>query len=233
MTAPLEHAASTGRVSRASLTGAAYARLRAMILGGEVLPGASLLEQELTALLGMSRTPIRPALARLEAEGLIAIRPRHGIQVRPVSVAEVRDVYEMLTGLEGMAAYRLAERRLPRAALRPLEAAVLGMEAAVAAGDRAGWSAADDRFHAALLELCGNARLAEAARLHRDQVRRVRRLTLGRRPMPEDSTAQHRALFEAVLCGDPEAARAIHQRHRDGYARVLFALLAEPHVAGW
>jgi DNA-binding GntR family transcriptional regulator len=209
------------------MTEAAHARLREMILSGTLSPGAQLLEGELTEMLGMSRTPLRPALARLEAEGLIAIRPRHGIRVRAISARDAREVFEVLTGLEGMAAWLVAARGLPPEEFAPLVEAVEAMEAALAAGELEAWSQADERFHAALLELCGNARLIAIARSHRDQVRRVRRATLRLRPAPDASTRQHRAMLEAVLRGDAPAAREIHQRHRDEYGRVLFALLAD------
>jgi DNA-binding GntR family transcriptional regulator len=214
------------------MTEAAHARLREMILSGALAPGAQLLEGELTGMLGMSRTPLRPALARLEAEGLIAIRPRHGIRVNAISARDAREVFEVLTGLEGMAAWLVAARGLAPEELAPLAGAVEAMEEALAAGALEAWSAADERFHAALLDLCGNARLVAAARAHRDQVRRVRRATLRLRPSPATSTRHHRDLLEAVRRGDAPAARESHQRHRDEYGRVLFALLADLGLQG-
>jgi DNA-binding GntR family transcriptional regulator len=78
--------------------------MRQRILDNEWTPGFRALEQELALSLGMSRTPVREAAIRLQKEGLVKVVPRHGITVLPVSVDDMRDIYDMLTALEPMAA---------------------------------------------------------------------------------------------------------------------------------
>src|SRR5512141_1326949 len=91
-------------VADGSLVDIAYQTMRARILDNQWAPGYRALEQELAQELGMSRTPVREALIRLQKEGLVEVVPRHGMRVLPVSAADMRDIYEMLTALEPMAA---------------------------------------------------------------------------------------------------------------------------------
>lgn len=206
----------------------AYLELRRLILGDELHPGEQLLEQELTARLAMSPTPLRIALARLQDEGFIEIKPRHGVRVLPLSVTDSREIYEILTSLEATAAYLLAKRALSHGELAPLEQAVLNMEAAGDAMDQ--WATADEEFHATLVTLCGNRRLQQTVQLYRDLANRVRKATLRLRlhPTPHQSTLHHRSLFDAIKAGDAVNARALHLSHRDGYEEALVKILQLP-----
>lgn len=203
----------------------AYLELRRLILEDLLHPGQQLLEQELTERLAMSPTPLRIALARLQSEGFLEIKPRHGVRILPLSATDSREIYEILTSLEATAAYLLAKRSLSAQELAPLEQAVVEMEAA---GDAIeSWSVADERFHAALVSMCGNRRLEQTVHMYRDQANRVRKATLRLRlhPSPRQSTQHHRALFEAIRTGDAVSARALHLSHRDGYEEALLKIL--------
>lgn len=203
----------------------AYLELRRLILEDLLHPGQQLLEQELTERLAMSPTPLRIALARLQSEGFLEIKPRHGVRILPLSATDSREIYEILTSLEATAAYLLAKRSLSVQELAPLEQAVVEMETA---GDAIeSWSVADERFHAALVSMCGNRRLEQTVHLYRDQANRVRKATLRLRlhPSPRQSTQHHRALFEAIRKGDAASARALHLSHRDGYEEALLKIL--------
>jgi len=214
--------------SREPMSEIAYLELRRLILDDELHPGEQLLEQELAQKLAMSPTPLRIALARLQNEGFIAIRPRHGVRILPLSVTDSREIYEILTSLEATAAHLLARRGLSPAELAPLEQAVLKMEAAGDEMDR--WATADEEFHAALVDLCGNRRLQQTVQLYRDQANRVRKATLRLRlhPTPHQSTQHHRSLFDAIKAGDAANARALHLSHRDGYEEALVKILQSP-----
>src|SRR5436190_6022784 len=107
----------------ATATDRAYAELRGRILRNEMPIGRLFLEQELADQLRMSRTPVRETLIRLEQDGLVEVRPRHGMRVRPVSADDVREIYEILTCLEATAAGLLAARRPTPAELGPLRKA--------------------------------------------------------------------------------------------------------------
>src|SRR5690606_26297255 len=99
-------------VHRMSQAQRAYRELRRRILHNEMPPNAQYLEQELADSLGMSRTPVREALIRLSDERLVEIRPRHGARILPVSVDDMREIYEMMTELEAFAVRKLARRGL-------------------------------------------------------------------------------------------------------------------------
>ena len=88
------------------------------------------------------------------------------------------------------------------------------MARALAAGDRRGWAAADDRFHRTLLQASGNARLARLAQTAADQAQRARSATAARREDPAASIAEHAAILAALYAGEPEPARAAVAAHR-------------------
>src|SRR5512141_2782708 len=101
-----------------SLVDVAYATIRQRILDNVWPPGHQAFEQELAADLGMSRTPVREALIRLAKEGLVAVNPRRGMRVLPVSVADMRDIYAVLTALESLAAELVVQRQRSAAELK-------------------------------------------------------------------------------------------------------------------
>jgi DNA-binding GntR family transcriptional regulator len=210
---------------------AAHARLRAMILDNHLPPGTQLLEAELALELGLSRTPVREAMLRLQADGLVAVTPRHGMRVLPVSAADMRDIYDVLESLEPKAAELLALRRLPPAQLAPLHAACDAMEAAIAREDRPAWAAADEAFHRDLLALCGNRRLGAMVMQLWDQSHRARMLTLNLRPLPAASTAEHRAIMVAIAAGDGDGARELFRLHRRRGGAEMIALIERSGLA--
>jgi DNA-binding GntR family transcriptional regulator len=210
---------------------AAYQRLRGMILDNHLPPGAQRLEAELALQLGISRTPVREAMLRLQREGLAEVLPRHGMRVAPLSAADMREIYDVLESLEPKAAELLARRRLKPAALAPLSRACDAMETAIAREDRAAWAAADEAFHRGLAELCGNARLAAMVMQVWDQSHRARMFTLNMRPLPARSTAEHRATLEAIRVGDADEARESYRRHRQRGGVELIALIERSGLA--
>ncbi|MFC3125581.1 GntR family transcriptional regulator [Pseudoroseomonas globiformis] len=203
----------------------AHARLKALILDNHLPPGTQRLEGELALQLGLSRTPVREALVRLEQEGLIAITPRHGMRVLPIAAADMREIYDVLTSLEPMAAELLARRPEPAVGLERLERACADMEKALAAGERPAWAAADEAFHLGLADLCGNRRLAGMVMQVWEQSHRARLFTLNQRPLPARSTAEHRRVLGAIAAGDAEKARELYRRHRRRSGAELVSLI--------
>lgn len=175
----------------------------------------------------MSRTPVREALVRLEEEGLCQIIPRRGVRVKAFSAEDMREIYELLCCLEAKAVERLASREPRAAALRKLEHAVAGMEAALGADQLKRWAAADARFHKLLFELSGNRRLKEMGLSLLEQTHRVRMFTLRLRQKPFRSTADHRALIERIRVGDGRGARELNWHHREQAASELLRLLEQ------
>lgn len=208
-----------------SIAERAYRELRHRILNNLMPAGTHALEQDLAADFGISRTPLREALLRLASEGLVEVRPRHGMRVLPVSVDDMREIYEILTELESAAARRSAERGLSAAAVAELEQAVADMDAALAADDLDAWAEADGRFHKGLAAASGNRRLQAVVNHYLDQAHRVRMVTLRIRPRPATSNQDHAAVVDAIRRRDPETAERVHREHRLRNGRMLIELL--------
>ena len=229
---PVAKAKPTRQQTARTLVDDAYATLKAQILDNTLTPGAQMLEGELALRLGMSRTPIREALIRLQSEGLVEISPRHGMRVLPVSPDDIEHIYQILIALEATAAALLARRRPSATELAPMAAACDAMEKAIARDDLDAWAAADEAFHTHLVTACGNVRLAAICLNFRDQSRRVRRITLRLRPKPVASTKAHRSLLGAIRKGDAGRARALHEAHRIAGGTMLVDLLRRHNLKG-
>lgn len=203
----------------------AYSQLKAEILSNRMPPGFQAPEPEIASRLGMSRTPVREALIRLEAERLVELIPRRGARVLPIQAEDMREIYEILAALEADAAARLAQRRPSEAELASVSAATREMELALEANDLDAWAEADDLFHRRLLELHGNTRLRGFVQELSDQAHRARIATLRLRDIPRISTQEHLDILEAIRAGDAGRARAAFRNHRERAAQELLQIL--------
>ncbi len=214
------------RESVATRSEQAYAELKRRVLDNEFPVGAFFLEQELADLLRMSRTPIREALVRLSNEGLVEIRPRHGMRVIPISAADMREIYTILTALEAEVAAEVASRGLSPEELATLRKAVDSMDDALAMDDLGAWAKADERFHRTLVAASANQRLRNVILQYWEQAHRVRMLTLHLRPKPVQSTQEHHDLVDAIEAREPQRAWQIHRTHREEAAKMLAEILS-------
>ena len=208
-----------------SNTQKAVEEMRKMIFRGDLGPGSDHLEVELAERLGMSRTPVREAALTLEAQGLVAVRPRKGVRVLAVSPQDMRDVYDVLTELESLAAENAARHSYSRQDLRPLAESINDMDDALFRDDRQAWAEADETFHRELMRLGQNKRAENIATMMEDQVRRAKQITLNMRPLPSQSNQDHRDVLGAIAAQDPTSARRIHRRHREEAREMLLHLL--------
>ena len=223
-----ETAAESKRLAggnRLSQAERAYAEIKRRILDNEMPAGYQALEQELAEALDMSRTPVREALIRLAKEGMVEVRPRHGMRVLPVSADDMREIYQILTSLEATAAELAAARGLSEAELANLRGAVAEMDAALAADDLRAWAGADERFHLLLVAYAGNERLRALVGGFWEQAHRVRMATLRLRPPPAESNQDHAAVVAAIARGDPAGAGRIHREHRIRAGEMLVDLI--------
>jgi len=210
---------------KASLTQQAYSELKERIMTGKFSVGEHYLEPEIAEMLGISRTPAREALIRLSQEGLIDLKPRRGVLVRPIFVNDLKEIYEVLTSLESTAVLLAAKRRLAGKDMQRLKSAVDEMDEALVRGDLDAWAEADVKFHMLLVELGNNNRIRQLVQTYFDQAHRVRMLTLKLRPKPVDSNKDHRAVVEMIEKGNAEEARRIHYEHREKAGVLLLSLL--------
>lgn len=150
----------------ASRTQSAANEIRDRILRGTFAAGTHLQEIPLAEAIGVSRTPVRAALATLASEGLLDYAPKRGYTVRHFSLDEVAAAHEVRANLEGMACRYAAERGLDAAAARELERILAIGDAILAKGrlleeDREPWTEMNDLFHSRIIELAGNRLLAD------------------------------------------------------------------------
>ncbi len=149
-----------------SRTQSAANDLRDRILRGAFAAGAHLQEIPLAALLGVSRTPVRAALATLASEGLLDYAPKRGYSIRRFSMAEIAAAHEVRANLEGMACRFAAERGVDDASARELERILAIGDAILTKGrlldsDRDAWTDMNDLFHTRIIALAGNRLLAD------------------------------------------------------------------------
>ena len=199
--------------------------LRELIFSGELAAGSDHLESELAERLNMSRTPVREAALTLEGQGLLELRPRKGLRILPVSPQDMREIYDVLTELEGLAAQRAAEQGYSAAQLIDIKQAMADMDAAVDDNNLEDWARADDQFHRELVRLSGNNRLVHLVGMMSDQVRRARAMTLFIRPIPTQSNKDHRGVVDAIERGDGAEAGRLHRGHREQAKKMIVELL--------
>lgn len=192
----------------------AYGAIKDLILTNVWTPGYNEFEPEIALKLGMSRTPVREALVRLEKEGLIRLVPRRGVYVLPISPDDIRDIYFVLAGLEASAAEQLAGSENVRELVGGMRDAIGQMDRALAAEDLAEWAKGDVTFHRLLVEQSGNKRLAEIVSMVNDQAHRARMITLRLRPFPNSSNEEHKAILSAIEAGDRNTSSRLVRDHR-------------------
>jgi DNA-binding GntR family transcriptional regulator len=204
----------------------AYREIKAMVLENRVHGGEYLLEEDLARAVGMSRTPLREALVQLQNEGLVAIVPRRGVQVVPLTVEDMREVHDLLQWLESQAAYALASRPDRQAAVKELKGLVSEMKRSLAAGDIAAWAKANDRFHIRLVASAGNGRLMRICEVLLDQSQRVRAFTLRLRKPPTGTTDAHTNMLKAIADGDGDKAVSIQIANKRAWLSELEEIIA-------
>lgn len=190
----------------------AYARIRAGITGGEWPPGAPLREEELANLCGLSRTPVREALRRLEADLLVRRGPGARSFVADWSAEDVAEMFALRAILEGHAAARAATRIGP-AALMALRAHNARILESVRTGDAATFLEANSAFHALVVEAAHSPRLVSmlAALVEQPVVRRTAERYDAR--AFQRSHEEHDALLEAFAAADPVWAESVMTGH--------------------
>lgn len=191
----------------------AYLALRQSIRTLRLAPGQMVREREVVEALGMSRTPVREALVRLETEGWVQIIPRHGFLINSLAADDLQQMYEIVEGLDGMAS-ALATTRNTAETLSSLEAVLQQQLEALERNDLIAWAELDDAFHLQIVKLSGNVRLCDLVENYNDQLYRARLYTINLRPRPTRSVEEHQHIFEAMRVGDAEGARMRMQDHR-------------------
>lgn len=197
-----------------------YGRLRGLIEQGAIRPGARLDERALAEEMSVSRTPLREAIGKLTKEGLVEHRPYKGNFVRVLSLKQVDDIYEVRKELEGLAVRR-AVPRFTSEHVAEVHAALEETERALAAGDMAEYSAADQRFHDIFVRVAGNETLLETLDRLRMQIQTIRSAA-NRDPGVVERTAMERPRIVAALeARDAERAARLMEAHIEGVRKSI------------
>ena len=214
-----------------TLTEAAYMALRNDIIAGVRPPQERLRIDRLKQLYNIGPTPLREALQRLAADGLVIAVGNRGFSVAPLDAAEFEDLNVARTAIETQAA-RLSIARGDA----EWEAGVAGAAYRIAKADAAlksdsagispAWEVANDHFHWTTVSACGSDWLLRARATINDQCARYRRASVALRRQDRDLEAEHRAIAEAVLARNADAACSLIEAHFQATTRTLVAELS-------
>ena len=194
-----------------SRTEAVLDAVKHAILTGRLTPGQPLIETELAAQLGVSKTPVREALKTLAGAGLVTMSPYKGASVRMVDDALAHSVYDIRVLLEPEAVRRSAARG--GAGANSWETAQAALDAADRATDRADRQQANREFHRALYAGCGNDLMVGILDGLRDQTALVSTAVWTRNATWEQEAAEHRAILEAIRAGRADVAASLLEEH--------------------
>ncbi|QFT59484.1 HTH-type transcriptional regulator LutR [Sulfitobacter sp. THAF37] len=203
--------------------------LEEMIFDGTFADGDRLDEVRLAEQFGVSRTPLREALQRLESSGLVTLIPRRGAFVRQPGPLELLEMFEVMAEMEAVCA-RLAARRMSNGALDELREANRRCEAASDAQDPDLYYAENERFHAAIYRESGNSFLEQESLKLQKRLRPFRRQQLRSRGRLKQSLSEHQVIVAALAEGDSVAAANAVRDHvtvqGEGFQRLMASLKA-------
>lgn len=189
-----------------------FEALREAIVNGTLAPGERLMEVQLAEELGVSRTPVREAIRRLELEGYVVMVPRKGAYVASMSAKDVADVFEIRAALEGLAA-ELAAERITEEELEELERRLHFVALRVEQGDLERLVEADTEFHDLLYRASRNQRLVQILGNLREQIQRFRTASLATPGRMQETLEEHKRIVEAVAGRNAALARRLAEEH--------------------
>ncbi|SIR32849.1 transcriptional regulator, GntR family [Rhizobium sp. RU20A] len=202
-----------------------YEMLRRSILMLEMAPGSAIVEKEICAATGMSRTPVREAVQKLADEGLVNVIPHSGTYVSRISVRSAEEGFLIRRALEVESVRRAAENDDP-ASSAELDAIIARMDAIVARKAHTTYIDTDDALHSAIARRSGLNRIWKFISMAKVDLDRMRQLSS---PIPghlESVTEQHRQIVEAVKRGKPDQAELAMRIHLETSFEVMAGLIA-------
>ena len=188
--------------------------LRQAILKGELEPGERLMEIQLAERLGVSRTPIREAIRKLELEGLVLMVPRKGAEVASISEKSLREVLEVRRSLEELA-IELACQKITQEQIQELEAAEAVFAEAVQKGDPKTIAESDESYHDVIYQATGNGRLVQILNNLREQMYRYRLEYIKDADKRQILVVEHEHIIRAVKSHNIAEAKPAMREHID------------------
>lgn len=203
--------------------------LREAILKGQLAPGERLMEIRLAERLGVSRTPIREAIRKLELEGLVLMIPRKGAEVAKISTKSLRDVLEVRRSLEELA-IELACQRITEAQLEELEKAKEVFAEALKTKEVMHIAESDEKFHDIIYQATGNVRLVQILNNLREQMYRYRLEYIKYEEKRQVLMIEHERILKAVKTRNIPEAKAAVREHIDNQEITVTKNIEEKHV---
>ena len=194
--------------------------LRQAILTGELKPGERLMEIHLANRLGVSRTPIREAIRKLELEGLVTMIPRRGTEVAQITEKSMSDVLEVRRAMDALCV-ELACERITDEELAELKKACEGFEQAVRTKDAKKIAQADVELHDIIVQATGNQRLIQLVNNLSEQMYRYRFEYIKDFTQHEKLVEEHRIMYESLVRKDAETASAAAKTHIDNQKKAI------------
>ena len=198
--------------------------LRRAILRGELKPGERLMEIQLANKLGVSRTPIREAIRKLELEGLVLMIPRKGAEVAEITEKNLRDVLEVRCALEELAV-QLACERIDKRGIKELHTAADRFRDVLGSDDITQIAQADEAFHDVIFTATDNERLIQLLNNLREQMYRYRIEYLKKKECYPQLLGEHEAIISAIERHDKEKATRITGQHINNQVDTVLGTL--------
>lgn len=218
-------------IARSTLPEAAADRLRLMIIEGDLPPGAKLNERELCEQLGLSRTPLREAFRMLAADGLLVQLPNRGAQVVALSPEDVRDAFDVMGALEGLAG-ELAAARATDADVADLRLLQEELEIAHGARDLPAYYRVNRRIHDRFSQIAANSVLGQTYRSLNTRLHALRFRSNLNQSKWDQAVAEHRSMITALAARDGAALRDLMVCHLRAKKQAVFETMNEKCISG-
>ena len=203
-----------------------FESLREAIIQGRLKPGERLMEIQLAEEMGVSRTPVREAIRKLELEGFVVMLPRKGAYVASFSVKDIVDIFEVRAALEGLAASLAAQRATPEE-LEEMERAVLQIYE-VSNGQNLGILVEKDtNFHELIYKSSRNQRLVQIVTHLKEQIQRFRTTSLAVPGRGKHTVEEHKGIIEAISERNIELAASLAREHIENAEQLLLSAIGE------
>jgi len=194
--------------------------LREAIRSGVLKPGERIMEIQLAEELGVSRTPVREAIRKLELEGYVVMMPRRGTYVASMSIRDINEIFEIRTALESLS-NGLAADHITDDELEHLQRLLVIIGGYIKEGNIEKIVETDIEFHDLMYHAARNERLVGIISNLRDQLTRFRTLSMSYPGRLEETLEEHRLIVDAIASGDRKAASRAAERHMENSEKTL------------
>ncbi|MFZ5351244.1 MAG: GntR family transcriptional regulator [Bacillota bacterium] len=201
-----------------------FESIRNAIISGTLKPGERLMEVQMAERLGVSRTPIREAIRKLELEGLVVMLPRKGAYVADLSIKDITDVLEIRAALEGLAA-GLAAMRISDEEIEDLETTAVRFHKAIENDNFEVMIERDIEFHEIIFKATRNEKLIQLSNNLREQVQRFREIYISKGNKSKELADEHYEIADAISKRDIDLAEKLARKHIENAENYILKMM--------